>query len=273
MRTYRDLTEADESGVESQVADQRRRVAQRLEGVRHVVAVASGKGGVGKSFVSSALATALARAGHRIGLLDADIGSPTVPRLLLVNRPSLAPVEGGAAPAVTEEGVRVFSAEFLIEPGEPVRWREPAGDTFVWRGTLEAGLLREMLADVSWGELDLLLVDLPPGVGGVSDLAGLVGRLDGVLAVTIPSPEALDSVRRMLTLARERRVMVLGIVENMSGHACPHCGHHGALFEGNAGTRLASEFGVEMLAQLPFGPPPASLTELGRLVARRLQLS
>lgn len=273
MRTYRDLTEPDLSGVATQVAAQRLRVAKRLERVRHLVAVASGKGGVGKSFVATRLATALAGGGLQVGLLDADIGSPTVPHLLDLARPSLAPVEGAAAPAVGPHGLRVFSAEFLVTPGEPVRWRGPAGDAFVWRGTLEAGVLREMLADVAWGDLDLLVVDLPPGVGGVTDLHGFVERLDGVLAVTIPSLESLGSVRRMLTLAREQRVPVLGVVENMSGRACRHCGETEPVFQGDAGSRLAAEFDVELLARLPFSPPPAALVELARALSRRLGLT
>jgi len=273
MRSYRDLTEPDLSGVATQVAAQRLRVAARLERVRHLVAVASGKGGVGKSFVATRLATELARSGALVGLLDADIGSPTVPHLLEVTRPSLAPIEGAAAPAVGPHGLRVFSAEFLVRPGEPVRWRGPAGDTFVWRGALEAGVLREMLADVAWGELDLLVVDLPPGVGGVTDLRSFVARLDGVLAITIPSLESLGSVRRMLTLAREQGAAILGVVENMSGHACGHCGRTEALFEGDAGARLAAEFDVDLLARLPFSPPPAELAELARALSRRVGLS
>jgi len=272
VRTYRDLTETDLSGVATQVAAQRRRVAERLDQVRHVVAVASGKGGVGKSFVATGVARELAKRGLEVGLLDADIGSPTVPHLLEVTRPSLAPVEGAAPPAVAAHGLRVFSVEFLVKPGEPVRWRGPAGDAFVWRGTLEAGVLREMLANVAWGDLDLLLVDLPPGVGGLADLQSFVERLDGILAITIPSLESLGSVRRMLTLAREQGVPILGVVENMSGHACSHCGRTEPLFEGDAGSRLVAEFDLDLVARLPFSPAPAALAELAGSLARRLSL-
>jgi ATP-binding protein involved in chromosome partitioning len=266
LPTYRDLTDPDRSGVLEQVGAQHARVAARLAAVRHVVAVASGKGGVGKSFVAARLAARLAAAGRRVGLLDADVNGPTVPRLVGAARPPIRVTDGTVEPAVTADGIRVFSAEFLAAPGEPVRWREPEGDAFVWRGALEAGAVREMLADVAWGELDLLLVDLPPGPARLADLHGLVPALRGVLAVTIPSAESLDAVRRALMLARDLGVPLLGVVENLVAHVCPGCGETHPAFEGDAGPRLATEFGVPLLARLPFRPPDAALDALAGAV-------
>lgn len=274
---YRDHAEPDRSGVLHQVAAQRERVTARLAAVRYVLAVASGKGGVGKSFVAARLASRLAAAGRRVGLLDADLNGPTAPRLTGAARPPVRPSRHPAEPAatvepaVTADGVRVFSAEFLAAPGEPVRWREPAGDAFVWRGTLEAGTVREMLADVAWGELDLLLVDLPPGPARLADLHGLVPRLAGVLAVTIPTPESLDAVRRALLLARERALRIVGVVENLASQLCPFCGHAHPAFAGDAGARLAAEFAAPLLGRLPFDPATAALDELAGAVWQALE--
>ena len=266
LPTYHDLAEPDRSGILAQVQAQHARVAARLAAVRHVVAVASGKGGVGKSYIAASLARRLGSAGHAVGLLDADLNGPTAPRLSGAARPPVRPSDGSVQPAVTADGVRVFSAEFLAAPGEPVRWREPEGDAFVWRGTLEAGAVREMLADVAWGELDLLLVDLPPGPARLADLHGLVPGLRGVLAVTIPSLESLDAVRRALLLARDRGVPLLGVIENLVEHACPNCGQRHPAFEGDAGARLSAEFGVPLLAHLPFRPTDPELDRLAAAV-------
>jgi ATP-binding protein involved in chromosome partitioning len=260
------LAEPDRSGILSQVQEQHARVAARLAAVRHVVAVASGKGGVGKSYIAASLARRLASAGHAVGLLDADLTGPTAPRLSGAARPPVRPSDGSVQPALTPDGVRVFSAEFLAAPGEPLRWREPDGDAFVWRGTLEAGAVREMLADVAWGPLDLLLVDLPPGPARLADLHGLVPGLRGVLAVTIPSNESLDAVRRALLLARDRGLPLLGVVENLVEHVCPGCGERHPAFEGDAGARLSAEFGVPLLARLPFRPADAELDRLAAAV-------
>lgn len=271
LRGYHELTDPDRSGIGEQVAAQRQRVAARLAGVRRTVAVMSGKGGVGKSFVAAHLAIALRSRGLDVGLLDADLNGPTIPRLLTLPRQTVATTADGVRPATTAEGVRVFSMAFLMPDGDPLRWSGPAGDAFVWRGTLEAGALRELLADVAWGALDVLVVDLPPGTPRLDDLRELVPALSGVIAVTIPSAESLDAVRRALRAARDAGAPVLGIVENMAGHACRACGHEEPVFPGDAGAALAREFGVEILARLPFAPAPALVDELGAVVAGRLE--
>jgi len=271
LPTYREIAGPDLSGIGAQVAAQHARVTARLAGVRYVVAVASGKGGVGKSFVTARLGEALAAAGLTVGILDADVNGPTIPRLTGAARPVLRVAGGVVEPFVTAAGVRVFSAEFLVAPGEPVRWHAPQGDAFVWRGTLEAQALREMLSDVAWGVLDVLLVDLPPGPGRLEDLSDLVPGLAGVLAVTIPSGEALDAVRRALALSRERGTRLLGIVENLTGHRCPSCGHEHAAFPGDAGAQLSAEFAVPILGRLPIDPPEQVVRDLGRAVWARLE--
>lgn len=252
FRTYREVTGVDKSRLGQQVGAQRARVAARLSGVRATVAVMSGKGGVGKSFVTAALALGAARRLRGgVGVLDADLKSPTVARLLGAKGP-VRVSEAGVHPRETVDGVRVMSTSFLLDDGSPLTWREHPGERFVWRGVLEAGAVREFLSDVVWGTLDLLLVDLPPGADKLSDLAELVPTLAGAIAVTIPSDESHASVQRAMHAARDSRVPLLGVVENMSGYACDGCGTTRPLFSGDAGAALAEEFDVPLIARIPF---------------------
>src|SRR6266704_3054303 len=206
IRTYRDLTEADRSGLADQIGAQRRRVAERLASVRRVVAVLSGKGGVGKSFMTAGLARALARSGRSTGVLDADFNGPTAPQLLRIPVASCTLHDGVIEPLVSAEGVRCFSMAFLLEDGRPLAFRGPETEAHVWRETLEAAALREFLADVAWG--------------------------------------ALDAVRRALRAANDGKATLLGVVENMVGGP----------FTGSAADELAAEFGIPVLARVPFHP-------------------
>ena len=244
IRTYRDLTEPDASGLPAQIGAQRHRVAARLAQVGRVVAVMSGKGGVGKSFVTAHLARAVARGGRAVGVLDADLNGPTAAGLLDAGRASLVVEEDAVLPATGADGVRLVSMDLLLEDGRPLAFRGPAADRFVWRGALEAAALREFLADVAWGSLDLLLVDLPPGLSRFEELADLLDSPPEVLTVTIPTPESRDAVRRALRAAMERGATPLGVVENMVGDQ----------FRGDAAEALAREFGVPVLARVPFHP-------------------
>jgi ATP-binding protein involved in chromosome partitioning len=246
IRTYHELTERDRSGLPEQIGAQRRRVAERLAGVHRVVGVMSGKGGVGKSYATAGLARALARSGQRVGVLDADLNGPTVARLLGAAGGQLV-VEGDAViPATGADGVRLVSMAQLLQAGQPLTFRGPAVETHVWQEALEAAALREFLADVAWGPLELLLVDLPPGIQRLRELAALLPAPPGVLAVTIPTPESEDAVRRALVAARDCGAPCLGVVENMTGGP----------FTGDAGSALAREFGVPLLAHVPWHPGP-----------------
>ena len=244
IRTYRELTEPDRSGLVDQIVAQRRRVAQRLATVRRVVAVLSGKGGVGKSFVTVGLARALARSGRAAGVLDADFNGPTAPQLLRLPVASCRSHDDVIEPLVSAEGVRCFSMAFLVEDGRPLAFRGPETESFVWRGALEAAALREFLADVAWGALDELLVDLPPGAQRFQELTELLPAPPAVVAVTIPTPESRDAVRRALRAAIDRKATPLGVVENMVGGP----------FAGSAADELAAEFGIPVLARVPFHP-------------------
>jgi len=248
-----------------QVTAQHARVADRLAGVRSCVGVMSGKGGVGKSLTTAALAAACASRGLAVGLLDADLVGPSAARMSGITMTGLNVDETGVDPAVSPAGVRVMSMELLLEAGSFLSWREPATESFVWRGAQERGALREFLADVRWGDLDLLLVDLPPGTQRLIDLAELLPRIDGLIVLTIPSAASESAVGRSMRLARERSIPIIGVVENMAGYACADCGEIRPLFPGHAGDRLASTHDVPLLGRIPFDPDAAGHANMGEL--------
>lgn len=255
IRTYNDLTEPDRSGLLGQVLAQRARVAARLAAVGRVIAVMSGKGGVGKSFVTAQLARALSRRGARAGVMDADLNGPTVARLLDAAGP-LVMGDDGVQPLTGTDGVRCVSMAHVVQDGQPLAFKGPEAESFIWRGTLEASALRELLGDVVWGPLDVLLLDLPPGMQRFLELCDILPAPPAVLTVTIPTPESGDAVRRAMRAAADREAPLLGVVENMAG----------APFVGTAGNDLATEFGVPLLARIPWHPTPAAWDQLaGRL--------
>jgi len=260
-RTYFDVEGSDRSALGEQVGRQRARVLARLRDVRRVVAVVSGKGGVGKSYVTAAIARALVRRGAATAVVDADLQSPTVARLLGAGGP-LRVVDDAVLPALGVDGVAVVSTDLLLDDGQPLAWRSKAGETHVWRGAAEAGVLREFLGDVAWGLLAVLLVDMPPDAGRLADLGTLVNDKLFAIAVTIPSDESARSVQRALSAARDAGVTILGVIENMSGYACARCDAIGPLFAGDAGAHLAALFDVPLLARVPFVPPGASAPTL-----------
>src|SRR5262245_56282711 len=174
IRTYHDLSEPDRSGLLDQVLAQRRRVATRMQEVGRVVAVMSGKGGVGKSFVTARLARALQRAGRPAGVLDADLNGPTAARLLETDAAPLAIRGDAVIPATGADAVKLLSMAHLLDEGRPLAFHGPEADKFVWRGAMEAAALREFLSDVAWGSLDRLLVDLPPGLARFEELVDLL---------------------------------------------------------------------------------------------------
>jgi ATP-binding protein involved in chromosome partitioning len=212
-----------------------------LPGIANVVAVASGKGGVGKSTVAANLALALARQGARVGLLDADIYGPSQPRMmgLAGQRPS-AP-DGKTLEPPVSHGVKVMSIGFLIDEEQPM----------VWRGPMVSQALTQLLTGTRWGELDYLLVDMPPGTGDTQLTLAQRVPLSGAVIVTTPQDIALLDARKGLMMFRKVEVPVLGIVENMSVHVCPECGHASHIFGAGGGREMAARYGVELLGELP----------------------
>jgi ATP-binding protein involved in chromosome partitioning len=261
-------TTPDKSNVLGQVQAQRRRVAARLEEVQYVVAVMSGKGGVGKSALTANLAAALGMQGRAVGVLDADLHGASAAAMLGARRQRVVTGPDGAQAAVGVADTRVMSMDlFLDDDATPVAWRHPGGlaaDTFVWRGSLEANVLREFLADTKWGALDFLFVDMPPGADRFETLMRLVPDLSGALVVTIPSRVSYLVVRRAIAAARQAGARLAGLVENMSGLVEENGESIRELFPGSDGAAFAAEIDLPFLGRVPFDPRLARTTDAGR---------
>ncbi|MDH3732191.1 MAG: Mrp/NBP35 family ATP-binding protein [Gemmatimonadota bacterium] len=266
IRTYSEL-DGQSSDLADQVGRQQERVGARLSSVARVLGVMSGKGGVGKSLLTAALASSFARRGLRVGVIDADVNGPSLVRMLGVTARPLESTPGGVEPERSPDGVALMSMALLVDEDAAIDWHEPDEAGFVWRGALERGALREFLSDVAWGELDVLLVDLPPGTQRLVELHELVPDLAGVVTVTIPSGASRDAVSRSLELGRRRGLHMLGVVENMSGYRCADCGQIGALHEGDAATDLAERFDLPVLARLPMDIGLGRAAEAGKLAS------
>jgi ATP-binding protein involved in chromosome partitioning len=218
--------------------------AQRpVDGVRNIIAIASNKGGVGKSTVASNLAVALSRLGARVGLMDADITGPNIPTMMGVSQG--AQVEGGGGLHVEERhGVRVCSIGFVLPRGTPV----------VWRGPMIGTAVRQLLHDIDWGELDYLLIDLPPGTSDASMSLAQEAPISGVVIVSTPQDVALEDAAKAVSMFDKLNVPVFGVIENMSYFVCPHCQERTEIF-GHGGARAAAEdLGLEFLGELPLDP-------------------
>ncbi len=220
----------------------------RLPTVKNVIAVAAGKGGVGKSTVSTNLVLALQKLGAAVGILDADIYGPTVPKMLgQPERETSTAGEGkGILPALYG-GIPVMSVDYFVEQGRAV----------IWRGPMIHKLLTQFLEDVRWGELDYLVVDLPPGTGDAQLSLGQLIPITGGLIVTTPQEVALLDVRKAVNMFQKLEVPILGVVENMSHYTCPSCGHHDRIFGSGGGERLADEFDLDFFGGIPIDPAVA----------------
>jgi ATP-binding protein involved in chromosome partitioning len=254
VKKYRDIAGDGGSDIAGQVEAQRARLGARLREVRSVVAVVSGKGGVGKSSITANLAGAFALAGARVGVLDADLNGPSMATMLGVRGRRLAVGAAGVEPPAGALGIRVMSMDLLLaDDATPVTWDAPSqAEAHTWRGAMEANALREFLADTDWGPLDLLLIDLPPGTDRLATIATLVPVLSGTLIVTLPSDVSRLVVRKSITAAQQSGAPVLGVVENMAG-----------MFPGPGGEALAREAGVPFLGAVPFDPALAAAADRG----------
>jgi ATP-binding protein involved in chromosome partitioning len=265
IRTYHEVADPEAEGVVAQIRDQARRLTDRLSRVGAVVAVASGKGGVGKSAVTANLAAVLASRGRAVGAADIDLHGPTLACMLGASRAPLFVGEDGVQPARGTMDVRVMSMDLLLASADAtVRWRGPEEGAFAWQGTLEAGTVREFLADTVWGDLDLLLLDLPPGTDRLARILEILPGLDALLLVTTPSEAARAAVARSARLAREAAIRLTGLVANMTAWRCPECGRETPLYETDGAERLAGDTGLVQWADIPFDPRLAVATDGGR---------
>jgi ATP-binding protein involved in chromosome partitioning len=261
MRTYSQIAGDGGSDVAGQLAELAAAIARRLAPVRHLVAIGSGKGGVGKSTLTRHLAAVLAAEGGRIGILDADLNGPSQALLGgVVGTPPLPGPDGLVVPK-SRDGVRILSAGSVLGEGAALSWPDGgAGHEHVWRATREFAGLAELLATAEWGPLDLLLVDLPPGPERTAHFAEFLGARAGVVLVTVPSALARGVVARSVDAMRVLPNRVLGYVENMSGYACASCGAVGPLFPDEADD---TALGLPCLGRVPFDPELARLSDRG----------
>jgi ATP-binding protein involved in chromosome partitioning len=258
-----------------------RQAEQLLPGVKNVIAVASGKGGVGKSTVSVNLAVALAQAGASVGLLDADITGPNIPMMLGVSGQPKATADNKIEP-MERHGVKVISIQFFVPEGQPI----------VWRGPLVGGAIQQFLRDVDWGELDYLVIDLPPGTSDAQLTLAQAVPISGAVLVTTPQEVALSDVAKALAMFKRMSVPILGLVENMTAFVCPHCGELTEIFGRGGGERFAAENGLDFLGAVPLdvtvrqggdvgvpavaqrepGPAARALTAVAGAVAARMSV-
>jgi Mrp family chromosome partitioning ATPase len=248
----------DEANTCSQAekeAHERELLEKNMAGVKHSFMVLSGKGGVGKSTVAVNLALALAREGYEVGILDADIHGPNIPKMLGVEFERPRPAAVGMLPILTPHMIRVMSIGFLL--------RTP-NDAVIWRGPLKHSLIQQFLGEVFWGGLDYLIIDLPPGTGDEAlSTAHLLPDVDGAVVVTTPQEVALLDSRKCITFCRELKMPLIGVVENMSGLECPHCHKEIDLFKVGGGERAAREMNAIFLGRIPLDPQMVRDTDRG----------
>lgn len=234
-----------------------------MQVIRQKILVLSGKGGVGKSTVAANLAMSLARAGCEVGLLDVDIHGPSIPKLMGLEDEGCGSTAepGGLLPVGIIPHLKVMSIGFLLKSSR---------DAVVWRGPLKYKVIEQFLRDVAWGSLDTLVIDSPPGTGDEPlSVAQLVGRPAGAIVVTTPQDVAVADVRRSITFCQQVHLEVLGVVENMSGFVCPHCGKMTDLFKSGGGEALAREMGVPFLGKIPLDPQVVDSGDAGTPFVQR----
>jgi len=233
-------------------------VNHRMNDVKFKIIVGSNKGGVGKSTVTTNLAVALAEKGYKVGLADADLHGPNVPKLINAESVRLKAEEDGIVPFETRNGVRVASLGFLIEdPNMHIAWRDAVKYDFII----------ELLGNINWGKLDYLLFDLPPGTGNEQiTIIDFIGDVDGCIVVTTPQDLALLDARKMISFARDSNVPIVGIIENMGTMACPHCHKEFDVFKRGGGQKLAQELVLPYLGSIPLDPEVAARSDAGEPV-------
>ncbi len=222
------------------------KLMKRIAHIKHTIIVMSGKGGVGKSTVTANLAVGLSMQGFEVGILDADIHGPNIPKMLHMEDVQLQADDNGIYPAILPPHLKVMSMAFLTQDRD---------QPIIWRGPMKMGALRKFIEDVYWGDLDYLVVDLPPGTGDEPlTIAQLIPKADGSIIVTTPQDVALLDSRKTVIFSQDLHIPVLGVIENMSGLICPHCGKEIDLFKIGGGEKAAKELGVPFLGRLPIDP-------------------
>jgi len=239
------LEEKDKIEIKT-VQEKDMNLIKNLMRIKHKIIITSGKGGVGKSTVAANIAMALAMRGYDVGLLDADIHGPNIPKMFHIEDEMLHADEGGIMPIIVPPSLKIMSMAFLVRDSD---------NPVIWRGPMKISALRQFIADVRWGNLDYLIVDLPPGTGDEPlTVAQLMPDADGMVVVTTPQEVALLNSRKSVGFARQLKMPVLGIIENMSGFVCPNCRKEVDLFKKGGGELAAKELDVPFLGSIPIDP-------------------
>jgi len=235
---------------------QEQQLKSNLSQIKHKIAIISGKGGVGKSTVTANLAMAFAMQGNKVGVLDADIHGPCIPKMLgLKGQKLIGSPDGQLLPVTGRLGIKVASVDFLLKNDEtPV----------IWRGPLKMRLIQQFLSDIAWSDLDFLFVDLPPGTGDEPlSVMQLIPDMDGVIIVTLPSEVSESVVKKSVTFAKQVGVPVIGIIENMSGFVCPDCGAKIDVFKTGGGKRIAQDMNIPHLGSIPLDSKICNDSDVG----------
>ena len=229
---------------------------EQIGKIKHKILVLSGKGGVGKSTVSANMAISLALSGKKVGLLDVDIHGPSIPKLLKLENEKLVSDGMKIQPAEVGDNLKVMSIGFVLQDTD---------DAVIWRGPMKYGVIKQFIGEVEWGNLDYLIVDSPPGTGDEPlAVAQLLGKVDGAVLVTTPQDLSTADVRRSVNFCRKLGVPVLGVVENMSGFICPHCGERTDIFKTGGGEAMANEMEVPFLGRIPIDPHIVEASDSGK---------
>lgn len=234
---------------------QKKKVQEKMTKVKHKIMIMSGKGGVGKSTVTANLATALAKKGYKVGILDSDIHGPSIPKILGIQGKRPETTKTGFKPVSTLQGVKVISMDLLLSDRET---------PLIWRGPLKMKAIRQILSDIEWEELDYLLIDLPPGTGDEPlNIMQLMPEIDGAIIITAPSDLSQYVVRKAVQMARRMNIPIIGIIENMSGFVCPKCGERYEILGSGGGKKISQEMNVPLLGQIPIDPKITENTDQG----------
>lgn len=223
--------------------------------VKHVIGIVSGKGGVGKSFVTASLANKMAREGKKTAIMDADITGPSIPKMFGVHGP-VTGTEDGAYPVEAEDGTKIISMNLMLDHDE---------DPVVWRGPVVAGVVKQFWTDIMWGDVDYMFVDMPPGTGDVPLTVFQSLPVDGIIIVTSPQDLVSMIVKKAINMAGMMNIPVLGLVENYSYLECPDCGKHINLFGESHIDEIAKEYDLPILGKMPLDPKNAALADAGKI--------
>ena len=267
MKTYEDLVGDGGSDIVGQVAQLGEKLRFRLDKIKYKIALMSGKGGVGKSSITANIASCLADRGNRVGILDADLNGPSIGHLLGVgNDVKLDMKEDGLEPGIGYQGIRIMSMDMLLKTADtPVMWTDANDATASWVSIMESTATRELMADTNWGELDYLLIDMPPGSDRIDNIRSLIPELAGVLEITIPSPISQHIVTKSITKNNKMGVPIIGLIENMATYVCPHCDKEGKLFEGEDVLKLTERKEIPYIGKIPFDTRVSQTSQSGSL--------